>query len=78
MRWEENTMKIIVSLLLIILIGLSSGLHLYFVWRERDRKTLCIQIGLIGVAMLVGIMIIFGIQDPSLSSMLNYLSPLDK
>jgi hypothetical protein len=71
-------MKIILSLLLIGLVFLSSGLHIYHVWKKNDRKTLTVQIAIISLAIIAGILYIYDFQDTSIASVLNHLSPLEK
>jgi len=71
-------MKILLSLLFIGLVVISTGTHSYFVWKNKDYKTLKVQAGIISVAIIAGIFLIYGYQDPSISSILNRLSPLEK
>jgi hypothetical protein len=71
-------MKILFSLLLVILIVLTSGSHTYFVWKKKDFRTLSIQIGILGLAILAGIVVINDISYLSISKVFNMLSPLEK
>ncbi|WP_034261886.1 hypothetical protein [Bacillus sp. J33] len=71
-------MKILLSLLLVILVVLTAGTHIYFVWRKKDFKTLMIQIGIAGLAILAGIVIITDLSYLSISKILNTISPLEK
>lgn len=71
-------MNILLSLLLVFLIILTTGSHIYFVWQKKDYKTLMIQIGIAGIALLAGIVIITDISSLSISKILNTLSPLEK
>lgn len=71
-------MKILLCLLLIGLIVLSITPHFYFVWKKKDYRTLMIQVGIIGLAIVSGIIAIYDVNIPSLSGLLNTLSPLEK
>jgi len=71
-------MNILLSLLLVLLILLTTGTHIYFVWKKKDYKTLMIQIGILGFALLAGLVIITDISSLSISKILNTLSPLEK
>jgi len=71
-------MNILLSLLLVFLIILTTGSHIYFVWKKKDYKTLMIQIGIAGIALLAGIVIITDISSLSISKILNTLSPIEK
>ena len=68
-------MKIFLCLLLIVLVILSSGIHLYFVWKGKDYRTLVTQMGVLGVAIILGILVIYHLTEPSISTLLNTLSP---
>jgi hypothetical protein len=71
-------MNILLCLLLVLLIGVTTGTHVYFVWKRRDYKTLVVQISLIGLAVITGILVIYDLRDPSISEMLNTVSPFKK
>ena len=71
-------MNIIMSLVLIILILLTSGIHLYFVWKKRDLRTLYTQIGILGLTVILGILSIWGFTEPSISTLFDTISPFKK
>ncbi|WP_243299160.1 hypothetical protein [Bacillus litorisediminis] len=71
-------MKLLLILLFVLLIGATSGVHLYYVWKKKDIKTLIVQASIIGVAIIGGIFVICDLNDPSISNLLNNLSPLEK
>ncbi|MGJ7919454.1 hypothetical protein [Neobacillus sp. LXY-4] len=71
-------MDILFSLFFIGLVLLSSGIHAYFVWKKEDYKTLKVQVGIISLAILGGIFLIFNYNDASIASLLNGLSPLEE
>lgn len=68
-------MKILLSLLLILLILATSGLHIYFVWKRKDYKTLFIQLGIIGLTIIFGIITIYDVDLYSISKILNLMNP---
>jgi lipoprotein signal peptidase len=69
-------MNILLSILLPIIMFVSAGSHLYFVWKNKDKKTFIVQITIICFAALGGILAIYNIMDPSISKILNTISPL--
>ena len=71
-------MNIIKSLLFIFLLAISSGSHTYHVWKKQDYRTLKVQIGIMSLAILVGLLLIFYFQTYSIAYFLNELSPIDK
>lgn len=71
-------MNILLSLLLIVLIALTAGTHIYFVWKRKNYKMLVVQLGIVGLTIILGILNIYDISDPSIAKLLNMLSPLDK
>lgn len=70
-----STMKILLSLLLILLILATSGLHIYYVWKRKDYKTLVIQLGIIGLTIIFGIFTIYTDDLYSISKLLNMMNP---
>jgi hypothetical protein len=46
--------------------------------KKQEFKTLFVQMGIIGLALIAGILIIYDLRDPSISRMLNILSPIGK
>lgn len=68
-------MKILLSLLFILLIFATTGTHLYFVWKRKELKTLFVQLGIVGVSAILGIIIIYDLNYPTISKLLNTLSP---
>jgi hypothetical protein len=71
-------MRIILILLLIGLMVISTAPYAYHVLKLGQYKTLFVQAGIIGLATIAGIFLIYGIRDPSISSILNTLSPIGK
>ena len=71
-------MKLLLILLFVLLIGATSGVHLYYVWKKKDMKTLIVQVSIIGLAIIGGICLIYDLNDPSISNLLNTFSPLEK
>lgn len=70
-------MNILLSLLFISLVVATSGLHVFFIWKRKDYKTLFVQIGMIGLAIIAGVLSIYNIPDLySIAKLLNLLSPL--
>ncbi|KQL54892.1 hypothetical protein AN964_16195 [Heyndrickxia shackletonii] len=69
-------MKILFSIILILLIFVTTGLQLFYVWKKGDRKTMWVQIVIMAIAMIGGIMAIYNENTPSLAYFLNRLSPL--
>ncbi|SEI04310.1 hypothetical protein SAMN05192559_10865 [Halobacillus karajensis] len=69
-------MDLLLSLLLIILIVLTTGTHVYFVWKRHQRKMLCAQLGIIGLAIILGVWTIYDPANPSISKWLTTWSPL--
>jgi len=68
-------MKILFSIILILLIFVTTGLQLFYVWKKGDRKTMWVQIVIMAIAMIGGIMTIYNESTPSLAYFLNRLSP---
>lgn len=71
-------MKILSSLLFILLVMISSGYHAYYVWKKKDFKTFKVVIGIVSLAVLSGILLIFGIQIPSIAELFNSLNQIVK
>jgi branched-subunit amino acid transport protein AzlD len=71
-------MNILLSLLLIVLIVLTTGTHIYFVWKRNHYKMLFAQLGIISLTIILGLLVIYDLSDPSISKLLNMLSPLQK
>jgi hypothetical protein len=71
-------MNILLGLLLIVLIVLTTGYHVYFAWKGKHYKILFVQMGIASVAVIVGISVIYDFSDPSISKLFNMLSPLEK
>lgn len=70
-------MNILLCLLLIVLIAITTGTHIYFVWKKKDYKTLFVQFGIVSLSIVAGILVIYNLADPSISKLLNMLSPLE-
>jgi hypothetical protein len=66
------------SLVLIVLILLTSGVHVYFVWQKGDRRTLYTQLSLLGLSIIAGILGVWGVTEPSISKLINGISPFNK
>jgi hypothetical protein len=71
-------MNILLSLLFIVLIVLTTGTHIYFVWKRKYYKMLFVQFGIISLTIILGVLAIYDLTDPSISKLLNMLSPLEK
>lgn len=71
-------MKILLSLTLILLIFLSSAAHGYFLMKKQDYRTLKVVVSIISLAIISGVLMIFGILEPSIASMFNSLNQLIK
>lgn len=71
-------MNLLLSLLIILLIVLTSGTHLYFVWKGKHNKILYVQISIIILAILLGVWTIYHITTPSIATLFNEISPFGK
>lgn len=71
-------MKILMSLVLIVLVLLTSGIHVYFVWKKGDRRMLYTQLSLLGLTIIAGILGVWGVTEPSISTLINGISPFKK
>lgn len=71
-------MRIILTLLLIGLIVMTTVPFSYNVLKKGQYKILFVQAGIIGLAIIAGIFLIYGIREPSISSIFNTLSPIGK
>ncbi|HJV18119.1 MAG TPA: hypothetical protein VJ546_12235 [Bacillales bacterium] len=71
-------MEIVVSILLIGLMFITTLPYTFQVLKKKEFKVLFVQLGILGLAIIGGILLIFEIRDPSISSMLNQLSPIGK
>jgi hypothetical protein len=70
-------MNLFTALLFTILVLVTSVSHVYFIWKKKEHKTLAIQLGIIGMAIIGGVLVIYEIQNfLSISRLLNFLSPL--
>lgn len=68
-------MKTLFFLLFLLLIGITSSFQLYSPWKKKDKKVMFIQISILGLAIVLGGVLIYEIQLPSISKMLNNFSP---
>ena len=71
-------MTILLSILLIVLIVLTTGYHAYFVWKRKDYKMLLVQLGIVGLAIIAVILVVYNLRDPSISKLLKWVSTLEK
>jgi cell division protein FtsW (lipid II flippase) len=71
-------MKILLCLLLIGLVMITTLPYTFSELKKQEYKTLFVQMGIIGLALIAGILIIYDFRDPSISRMLNILSPIGK
>lgn len=71
-------MKILSFLLFIGLVVVSTWPHLYNLWKREEHKTFKIIVGIVSLAAVAGIILIFGIQVPSIASLFNGLNDLVK
>lgn len=68
-------MKTLIFLLFLLLIGITSSFQLYSSWKKKDKKVMFIQISILSLAIVLGGVLIYEIQLPSISEMLNMISP---
>ncbi|WEG14653.1 hypothetical protein PU629_09935 [Pullulanibacillus sp. KACC 23026] len=68
-------MKVAMSLLFILLIFITSGIHLYFVWKKKDYRTLYVQFGILAMAIVLGVWAIWGNSVMSISNLMDAISP---
>jgi TRAP-type C4-dicarboxylate transport system permease small subunit len=68
-------MKTLLFLLFIILVGITTVFHLYSSWKNEDKKVMFIQMGILGLAIVLGGVLIYEIQLPTLSKLFNIISP---
>jgi cell division protein FtsW (lipid II flippase) len=71
-------MKILLCLLIIGLVMITTLPYTFRELKKQEFKTLFVQMGIIGLAIIAGILIIYDLRDPSISRMLNILSPIGK
>lgn len=68
-------MKTLLLLLLILLVGITTGFPLYSSWKRKDKKVMFIQMGILGLAIVLSGVLIYEFQFPSLSQLFNTISP---
>ncbi len=68
-------MKLLLTLLLFLFIMGSSSVHIYHVWRSKNYKTLYMQLATIGIAFAAAILVVYEFQVPSISELMNRMSP---
>jgi uncharacterized transporter YbjL len=68
-------MKTLLFLLFILLVGITTGSPLYSSWKRKDKKVMIIQMGILGLAIVLGGVLIYEFQLPSVSKLLNTISP---
>jgi TRAP-type C4-dicarboxylate transport system permease small subunit len=68
-------MKTLLFLLFIILVGITTVFHLYTSWKKKEKKVMFIQMGILGLAIVLGGVLIYEFQLPSLSKLFNTISP---
>jgi CHASE2 domain-containing sensor protein len=68
-------MNILLTLVLFLFIVVTSGTNVYQAWQAKNKKMLLCQFGIIGLSILGVILIIFDIDVPSFSSLMNLVSP---
>jgi hypothetical protein len=71
-------MRILLCLFLIGLMIITTIPYSYKVLKKGQYKTLFVQGGILGLAIIAGILLIYDVRDPSISNMLNKLSPIGK
>ncbi|MGJ7913165.1 hypothetical protein [Neobacillus sp. LXY-1] len=70
-------MNILICLLFIILVLGTAGLHVYYIWKQKEYKILAVQLGIIGLTIVAGVLAIYKVQNVlSIAKLLNLLSPL--
>jgi hypothetical protein len=68
-------MKTLFFLLFLLLIGITSSFQLYSSWKKKDKKVMFIQISILSLVIVLGGVLIYEIQLPSISKMFNIISP---
>jgi hypothetical protein len=68
-------MKTLIFLLFLLLIGITSSFQLYSSWKKKDKKVMFIQISILSLVIVLGGVLIYEIQLPSISKMFNIISP---
>jgi hypothetical protein len=49
----------------------------YYIWKKKEYKILVVQLGIIGMAIVTGVLAIYKVPDLfSIAKLLNLLSPL--
>lgn len=71
-------MKILLSLLFIILIGISLATNSYYLLKNKEYRTLKVVMGIISIAIVSGILLIFEVHEHSIASIFNGLNQLVK
>ncbi|WP_318505306.1 hypothetical protein [Bacillus sp. T3] len=71
-------MKLLSFLLFVGLVVISTWPHLYYLWKREEHKTFKVVIGILSLAAVAGVILIFGIQVPSIASLFNGLNDLVK
>lgn len=71
-------MNLTLSLVMIILVVVTLGYSVFVVWKKKDLKTLSLQMIFGGLAIIAGILLIYHVPVPSMSRLLNLLTPFEK
>lgn len=71
-------MKILSFFLFVGFVVISTGPHLYYLWKREEHNTFKVVVGIVSLAAVAGIILIFGIQVPSIASLFNSLNDLVK
>lgn len=68
-------MNTLLFILFIILVGITTGYQLYSTWKNKDKKIMYIQLSILGLAIVLGGVLFYQIQIPSISKLFNIISP---
>lgn len=68
-------MNVFSSLIFAFLSLASSARHIYMAIKRKEAKILCMQIGILGLAIAGGILSIYHVPEPSIAKMLGAVIP---
>lgn len=68
-------MKTLLFLLFLVLVCITTGYQLYSSWKKKDKKVLSIQLSILGLAIVVGGLLVYEVNLPTISKLFNTISP---
>jgi len=68
-------MKVLLSLLIILLIAITAASTIYHSWKNKHFKIVVVQLGILGLAVILGIIKIYDLKETSIAKLLNIISP---